>query len=87
MLLDDSATDGHASVLHACCASPVHAAPLPDGAGLLQLRLCVPPPHDAEHSDQLDQPPLTVSSHATPVLLAGVIEGLCCVHESTVSRS
>jgi len=51
--------DVQASVLHACCASPAHGVPLPKGAGLSQLRVCVPPLHDTEQVDQADQPPST----------------------------
>jgi hypothetical protein len=49
----------HATVLHVCSDGPTQGAPLPDGAGLSQRRLCVPPPHDAEQAPQLDQPPST----------------------------
>jgi len=65
--------DVHASVLHACCASPAHGVPLPEGVGLSQLRICVPPPHCTEQVDQVDQPPLTVRAHATPVSVAGLL--------------
>ena len=71
VLVVDAALDGapvdesigpapHASVLHVCCDSPVQGAPLPEGAGLLQVRVCAPPPHDVEHAVQLDQTPSTV---------------------------
>lgn len=45
--------------LHACWLSPAHCAPPLAGVGLLQVRVCVPPPQSALHGLQLDQPPLT----------------------------
>jgi len=46
-------------VLHACDEFPAQAAPPPDGAGAVQERVCVPPPHVAEHAEKADQPPAT----------------------------
>jgi len=46
-------------VLHACVEAPEHCAPAPLGAGLVQLRVSVPPPHVAEQADQLVQTPST----------------------------
>jgi len=56
------AVDGslHATVLHVCSDGPTQGAPPPDGAGLSQLRTCVPPPHVTEHTPNADQPPGTV---------------------------
>jgi len=48
---------GQASVLQACCEAPAHAAPPLDGAGYVQVRVCVPAPHETVHSDHDDQPP------------------------------
>ncbi len=63
--------DEHASVLHTCCDAPTQGAPLPEGAGLLQERVCVPPPHDTEQAVQLDQTPSTVRVQLMLVLAAG----------------
>jgi hypothetical protein len=49
-------------VLHACCESPTHDAPPFDGAGLVQERVEVPPPHVAEQALQADQPPSTATA-------------------------
>lgn len=46
-------------VLHACDEAPVQAAPPFDGAGAVQERVCVPPPHVAEQDEKADQPPAT----------------------------
>ena len=60
--------DVHASVLHACCASLAHGAPLPEGVGLSQLRIFVPPSHDVEQLDQALQPPFTCCvAHSGPL--------------------
>ena len=52
----------HASMLHACCDAPAQAAPPLDGGGLEQVRVCVPPPHDAEHAVHPDQAPSTAAA-------------------------
>jgi len=60
--------DVHASVLHTCCASPAHGVPLPEGVGLSQPRICIPPSHDAEQLDQALQPPFTCCvAHSGPL--------------------
>jgi hypothetical protein len=50
---------GHSCVLQGtvCVEGPEHGAPLPWGAGLVQVRvwLRVPPPHDAVHAVMLAQ--------------------------------
>ena len=62
------------SVLHASEEEPLHVAPPPDGAGLVHARVRVPPPHEAEQAPYAVQPPSTVSTHATPVLLPGMVD-------------
>ena len=62
-------TDGvpiitHAWVLHACEIEPEHGWPPFAGAGLVQVRDCVPPPQESEHADQDDQPPFMGTTHA-----------------------
>lgn len=52
-------TAGHAAGLHPCELSPEQSLPPFAGAGSVQLRVSVPPPHSALQSPQLDQPPLT----------------------------
>ena len=61
------AVDGslHATVLHVCSEAPTQGAPLPEGAGLSQRRVCVPPPHATEHAVQVDQPPGTTGVTVT----------------------
>ena len=61
------AVDGslHATVLHVCSEAPTQGAPLPEGAGLSQRRVCVPPPHATEHAVQVDQPPGTTGMTVT----------------------
>ena len=86
LLLLLSVDGWHASVLQSCCTTPSQPAPPSDGAGLVHVRVCVPTPHDAEHADQVDQTPLTVSSHATFVFVGGSVV-VPCVHESTERRS
>lgn len=66
VLLED---DGHASRLQACSDAPAQVAPPSDGAGLEQLRVCVPLPHGPAQTVQLDQPPLVMREHGTPVFL------------------
>ena len=42
--------------MHVREAVPLHGAPPLDGSGLVQVRVCLPPPHDLEqllHDDQL----------------------------------
>lgn len=46
-----------ATVLHKREASPEQTEPPPDGAGLVQVRVCVPPPHVAEHDPKALHPP------------------------------
>jgi hypothetical protein len=53
----------HTSVLQACEDAPVQLAPPPDGAGLVQVRVRVPPPQALEHAFQSVQLPLTVAGH------------------------
>lgn len=52
-------TAGQAAALHAWELSPAQSLPPFAGAGLLQVRVCVPPPHSLSQVPQLDQPPLT----------------------------
>lgn len=52
-------TAGHAAVLHACELSPEQSLPPFAGAGAVQVRVWVPPPHCVLQSPQLDHPPLT----------------------------
>ena len=58
-------------------AGPGHGAPPPDGTGLSQFCVCVPPPQVTEHGPHVPQPPLTpqarglgMEGHVPP--LAGV---------------
>jgi hypothetical protein len=46
-----------ASVLHACEDSPLQLAPPFAGAGFVQVRVWMPPPHVAEHAPKAVQPP------------------------------
>ncbi|MFO0109707.1 MAG: hypothetical protein ACK52W_04130, partial [Alphaproteobacteria bacterium] len=48
-----------ACVLQLCELAPEQSAPPFAGAGLVQLRVCIPPPHDAEQALQSLHPPLT----------------------------
>lgn len=58
-VLDGVATGPvQASVLQGLLASPTHVAPPPDGEGLVQVRVCIPPPHPTEQAPKTDQPPL-----------------------------
>lgn len=47
----------HAVVLQACEEVPVHGKPPLLGAGLVHVRVCVPPPHVTEQIVQFDHPP------------------------------
>jgi hypothetical protein len=40
---------GHASVLHACVEVPLQGRPPLAGAGLVHVRVTIPPPHETEH--------------------------------------
>ena len=57
-----------ASVLHVCVVAPLQAAPVPDGAGFVQERVSVPPPHEVEQTDQADQPPFAPEDEQACVL-------------------
>jgi len=46
-------------VLQVWEAEPLQVAPPHEGAGLVHVLVCVPPPHDAEQDDQAPHPPLT----------------------------
>ena len=50
---------GQVWVSHAWEADPLQGRPPWDGAGLVQVRVCVPPPQVAEQVPQPDQPPST----------------------------
>jgi hypothetical protein len=67
--LPSAGAAGHSCVLQGtvCVEGPEHGAPLPWGAGLVQVRvwLRVPPPHDAVHAvilAQADQLPSAAGS-------------------------
>ncbi|MBI2136996.1 hypothetical protein HYU12_00590 [Candidatus Woesearchaeota archaeon] len=49
----------HACVLHDFKESPVQLVPPHDGTGLVQLLVCVPPPHGLLHDVHALQPPAT----------------------------
>jgi hypothetical protein len=51
-------------VLQGSLASPSHASPPFAGAGLVHVRVFVPPPHATLHSENALQPPLTGGGHA-----------------------
>ena len=57
--LDSAAGWSHEPVLQACCESPEQGAPPPDGAGVVQVRVCTPPLQGALHVDQTDHSPAT----------------------------
>jgi len=57
LLSADGSVSLHASVLHACEDAPLQSAPLFVGAGFVQVRFWIPPPHVAEHAPKGDQPP------------------------------
>ena len=71
VLLAVDGTSLHATVLHVCSDAPTQGAPLPEGAGLLQLRAWVPPPHGTVQAVQSDQTPSTVRLQLMLVLAAG----------------
>ena len=51
------ALESHAGVLHAREEVPVQRAPPLLGAGLVHVRVCVPPPQVTEQAVQPDHPP------------------------------
>lgn len=55
---------GHAWLLQDCEVVPEHAAPPLAGAGAVQVRVWIPPPHATEHAPQPLQPPLTTAAQA-----------------------
>jgi len=67
---------GQASVLQACCEAPAQAAPPLDGEGFVQVRVCVPAPHETVHSDHEDQPPAITGGSGAAQL---VMFQNCCV--------
>ena len=50
---------GHAIVLHGLDALPSHASPPLNGAGLVHVRDCSPPPQDLEQAPKVAHPPAT----------------------------
>jgi hypothetical protein len=54
------------SVLLACVVAPTQSIPPSDGVGLVQLRVCVPPPHSTEQAPKSLNPPLTSAAHSVP---------------------
>jgi hypothetical protein len=53
---------GQACVLQVWLVDPSHAAPPLAGAGLVHVRVCVPPPQATLHADQSLQPPFTAQA-------------------------
>jgi hypothetical protein len=51
---------GHASVLHACVEVPLQFRPPLAGAGLVHVRVTIPPPHETEQLPNSVQPPSTI---------------------------
>jgi len=58
-------------MLHALIALPTQLLPPFAGAGLLQLRLRVPPPQAAEHAPNRDQSPFTATHDMNQSMIAG----------------
>jgi len=56
---ESEAVGGHACVLQLWLDEPTQAAPPYCGAGLVQVRVCMPPPQETEQAPQPLHPPFT----------------------------